>query len=94
MPMKMNFKYFIKRLSTYIVVFVSLTQVCVAHEVDDLKVLAKQGDLIAMFKLGALYYNDPLHQYRTPKKLSKLTPEVIHEQETIPADEQKIYSRV
>ncbi len=37
---------------------------------------------------------DPLHQYRTPKKLSKLTPEVIHEQETIPADEQKIYSRV
>lgn len=25
---------------------------------------------------------DPLREYRTPKKLSKLTPEVIHEQET------------
>jgi hypothetical protein len=37
---------------------------------------------------------DPLRQYRTPQKLSKLTPEVIHEQETYPANEQKIYSRV
>ena len=47
-------------------------------------------------KLSDLYVveGDPLHQYRTPKKLSKLTPEVIHEQETNPANEQKIYSRV
>jgi hypothetical protein len=35
---------------------------------------------------------DPLREYRTPKKLSKLTPEVIHEQETNPNREQEVYS--
>jgi hypothetical protein len=35
---------------------------------------------------------DPLREYRTPKKLSKLTPEVIHEQETNPKREQEGYS--
>lgn len=52
----------------------------------------KKSDLSVAF--GEIEWVDPLHQYRTPKKLSKLTPEVIHEQETNPANEQKIYSRV
>jgi hypothetical protein len=34
-------------------------------------------------------YCDPPHQYRTPQKLSKLTPEGIHEQEANHASEQK-----
>lgn len=53
---------------------------------------------ISAIKLSILLWSieislpDPLREYRTPKKLSKLTPEVIHEQETNPKREQEVYS--
>ena len=48
----------------------------------------------AIFRRKTLGLNlfDPLREYRTPKKLSKLTPEVIHEQETNPKREQEVYN--
>ena len=57
MPMKIHFSTPMRSLLIGLLTYVSVNHLCIAHEVDDLKVHAKQGDIIAMFKLGALYYD-------------------------------------